>query len=36
MRNWICKVFDDNTIACRTQQKTKKILEAINNTVGKF
>ena len=37
MRNWGCKVFDDGTILpAEPSKKQKIILEAINNTVGKF
>jgi transposase len=37
MRNWICKVFDDNTILpAEPTKKQRLILEAINDTVGKF
>ncbi|MCL2173427.1 MAG: transposase [Candidatus Bathyarchaeota archaeon] len=37
MRNWSCKVFDDNEILpSEPNKKQKKILEAITDTVGKF
>jgi transposase len=37
MRNWICKVFDDDIILpAEPTKKQKLILEAITNTVGKF
>ena len=37
MRNWTCKVFDDNTILpAELNKKQKLILKAIDDTVGKF
>ena len=37
LRNWICKVFDDGTILpAEPTKKQRLILEAIENTVGKF
>jgi len=37
LRNWICKVFDDGTILpAEPSKKQRLILEAINDTVGKF
>ena len=37
MRNWSCKVFDDDEILpCEPNKKQKRILEAITDTVGKF
>ena len=37
VRNWTCKVFDDNTVLpAEPNKKQKKILEAIDHTVGKF
>lgn len=37
MRNWACKVFDDDTILpAEPNKKQKLILETITNTVGKF
>ena len=37
MRNLMCKVFgDDSVITCEPNKKQRLILEAIDNTVGKF